>query len=138
MQRDYFLKKKSTDHNSSALRSNSVVDHSVVADEVVEENQSKLLSPGGVSTDRLDASVISATKLEINTGLQSQKSRTGNRTSSLDLLFSSAARITGEQCFLEKILFVLKTLTRILNSTTIEFVIFGKETRHLMLEMIPE
>lgn len=126
-------------HNSSALKSNSVVDQSVAVADEINEDASKLISPDKLSTDQLNSSVISQGQGITATHIPPvKKSQLGSRLNTLDLLFNSVARIEGEQAFILKVQELLKGLNKILEAKSAEFVVFNKETRMLMLEMLPE
>lgn len=131
------MKRFGNEHNSSGFRSNSVVDQSVGhADEIIE-NQSQQISPTKLSLDNLDSSMVSQGRIKTNLTLP-KKTDMGNRVNNMDLLFDSVARIEGEGGFVPKVQALLKGLNKVLDSKSAEFVIFNKETRLLMLEMLPE
>lgn len=58
-------------------------------------------------------------------------------SSTLNLMFSRIARITGEDAFQDRWQAVLQNTRKLMNAKTSEFVIFCHETKNLILEMVP-
>lgn len=134
--REFFLSKSQVDQNIYPAKSNfTAVEQSLGLVEEAQEERTKLLSASHHSAEKAKPS---SSGKEMMPKATIQKSQIGSKISSLDLLFHTAARSATEGAILPKIMCLLKGLKTIMGPKLLEFVIFSKDTRMVMLEMFPE
>ena len=130
-------KKKSLELNSSqtTYRHNGSRDRHQ-ADEVLELDQSGLAKNKLERNDQ--ASKDYSTKQSASRSQSRQARLYMPSMSSLNLIFNKACLMSGEQVFVNRWLFVLRSIGKLMSASTVELVLFCSESRNLILEVVPD